>query len=129
MGESGKGPGDEQHQQVLWQLRERVKELTALQRVSRLLQERNVPLQQILEQIVGFLPDAFLYPASTAIRVRFDGHQAQSPHFVEHECRLQCRFTTADGGYTPSASMQRKIIHGAGRPAGTSSAHTAKSGA
>lgn len=37
-------------------------------------------------------------------------------------------FTTAAGGYTPTASIARKIIHGAGRPAGTSSAQMAKSG-
>ena len=35
--------------------------------------------------------------------------------------------TTAAGGYTPSCSMHRKSIHGAGRPAGTSSAHTTTS--
>lgn len=54
-------------------LRERVKELTCLYGIARLLSKPNITLEEILWGIVALLPSAWLYPEIAQARILLDG--------------------------------------------------------
>ena len=61
---------DLRHLQVA--LRERVKELTCLYDVARLMARSESPLDEVLQQAVEQLPSGWLYPDSAAARITLD---------------------------------------------------------
>lgn len=60
------------HHQTEAALRERVKELTCLYDISKIVQTPLISLEEILEQIVGILPPAWQYPDITYGRIILD---------------------------------------------------------
>ena len=73
MASSGRPPcGD-----VLHDLQERVKELTALHSTARLLQDEQRPVVELLADVVALIPPAWQYPEITCARVLFDGAEVQ----------------------------------------------------
>jgi signal transduction histidine kinase len=69
------------HAQVA--LRERVKELTCLYGIARLVARSDVPLENMLQSIVELLPPAWLYPEIATARIIFDGVPYTAPNFQE----------------------------------------------
>lgn len=63
-------------------LRERVKELTALHRTAKLLQSHDRPLRDLLQDMVSFLPEAWQYPEITSARICFEDIAISTPNFV-----------------------------------------------
>lgn len=76
---------------------ERVKELTALHRTLRLLQDSTRPIEEVLCQIVALLPPAWQYPDITVARITFDNLICTTPTFVETPWRQTASWVTADG--------------------------------
>jgi len=72
-----------QHGRLLHHLGERVKELTALHGVVRLLQDSRIPLDEVLRQVVLLLPPAWQYPDIAVARIRIEGVVAMTPRFQE----------------------------------------------
>ena len=72
-----------QHERLLHHLGERVKELTALHGVVRLLQDSRIPLDEVLRQVVLLLPPAWQYPDIAVARIRIEGVVAMTPRFQE----------------------------------------------
>jgi len=64
-----------------WALRERVKELTCLHGVARLLQNQRPAPASILGEIVSLLPPAWQYPEVTAARITLGSIEAATPRF------------------------------------------------
>ncbi len=65
------------HDPVRHNLAERVKELTALHRTARLLQDTARPREGLMREIVAFLPDAWQFPEVAGARIRLpDGEYA-----------------------------------------------------
>jgi signal transduction histidine kinase len=64
-------------------LRERVKELTCLYGISRLVEQSGASLQEVLQGIVEFLPPAWLHPESACARITLDGKSYESRKFKE----------------------------------------------
>ncbi len=60
-------------QHVRASLRERVKELTCLYRMSQMMEEPEIPLAALLHGIAGLLPRAWQYPEIAAARIVLDG--------------------------------------------------------
>ena len=54
-------------------LRERMKELTCLYRIALLKEEPAASVEEVLQGIVGVLPEAWLYPADAWVRLEVDG--------------------------------------------------------
>ncbi|MBW2263381.1 MAG: hypothetical protein JRG91_15560 [Deltaproteobacteria bacterium] len=54
-------------------LQERVKELTCLYGISRLVEQPGKPLEEILQGIVELIPPAWQYPGITSARIVIDG--------------------------------------------------------
>jgi signal transduction histidine kinase len=70
-------------------LRERVKELTCLHGIARLVKRPGRSLDEILTGIVRLLPPAWLYPEVTCGRIVLDGNAYMTPGFREGCDRLR----------------------------------------
>ncbi len=84
---------------VLHKLQERVKELTALHKTARILQDLSKPPGAVLQQVANLIPSAWQYPEVTAARIRFDGIGAATDGFRETVWR-QSAALTVRGGHT-----------------------------
>lgn len=71
------------HRDAQIDLRERVKELTCLYGIARLVSRPGITLKGILRGIVELLPSAWLYPEVAYARIVMDGHSYSTPHFRE----------------------------------------------
>jgi len=58
---------------VRHRLRERIKELTALHKAIRVVQDSAKSSSEVLQDLVGLLPPAWQYPEITAARILFGG--------------------------------------------------------
>ncbi|RKX77097.1 MAG: hypothetical protein DRP87_10090 [Spirochaetes bacterium] len=64
-------------------LRERVKELSCLYGIAKIIQRPGISIEDILSQIVEILPPAFQFPEQTAARIRMDEHEYRTANFKE----------------------------------------------
>ena len=71
------------HRDAQIDLRERVKELTCLYGIARLVSRPGITLDGILHGIVELLPSAWLYPDIACARIIMDGHSYCTPYFRE----------------------------------------------
>src|SRR5438105_6750950 len=62
-------------------LRERIKELTALYKALRVVQDSARSSSEVLQDLVGLLPPAWQYPEITAARILFSGREFVTPNF------------------------------------------------
>jgi PAS domain S-box-containing protein len=88
---------EKQKQRLLQDLGERVKELTVLHRMARLLQNEQKTGLELLQEIAGILPAAWRYPEVAAARVMFDGAEYTTPNFSPTRWKLCSPFTTPAG--------------------------------
>jgi signal transduction histidine kinase len=70
-------------------LAERVKELTCLYGLSRLMQEADLPLDSVLQGIAELVPPAWQHPGAAGCRITVDGGTAASPGFAQSALRLE----------------------------------------
>ena len=70
-------------QQRTHDLGERVKELTGLYSISRVLDRHDISLEENLELIAEVLPPAWHYPEITCARITFDGRKFTTENFKE----------------------------------------------
>ena len=78
-------------------LQERIKELTALHRTARLLQDRERPLDEVLADVAALLPPAWQYPEIAEGRIRCGEQSWATPDFRETEWRQFEIFGLRDG--------------------------------
>ena len=64
-----------------WPLNERIKELTCLYQMARLLDQKDNSLEDIFVGATEFIPPAWLYANSAAARVTFDGREYSGAPF------------------------------------------------
>jgi PAS domain S-box-containing protein len=89
--------GSEQRYRTLaHELDERVKELTLVHNVARLLQHDREIEQALIEEIVSLIPPAFLLPAQCAARIRYGDLEATTSGFWATEHRLIETFETGE---------------------------------
>ncbi len=70
-------------QQMRASLRERVKELTCLYRMARLMERPAIRLEKVLQNIAALLPPAWQYPEVAAARIVLDGECFSTEGFNE----------------------------------------------
>jgi PAS domain S-box-containing protein len=83
-------------QQLVHDLGERVKELTALHLTGRLLNEPGTP-GELLARLVRQLPDAWQYPAITDARIAVGDIDVRTDGFAVTPWMQRAEFRTADG--------------------------------
>src|SRR3974390_2576894 len=66
---------------ILHELQERAKELNCLYRVDELLNQSELPLEQILRGIVEILPPGWQYPHDCQARIVYEGQSIESANF------------------------------------------------
>jgi len=69
------------HRRAQVELRERVKELTCLYGIAKLVEQASLSLEKILQGIVELLPPAWLYPKITSARIILDKHAYATGNF------------------------------------------------
>ena len=74
---------------------ERLKELQGINRTTEIL-SRSETLEDSLQQICSFLPEAWQYPEHTAARITYDNKIFRSRRFRETPWRLRQEFETPD---------------------------------
>ncbi len=78
-------------------LRERVKELTALHRTARILQDHDRPAEELMGELVALLPGAWQYPEVAEARIRFRSRDYTTPGFRETAWMQRVEFAGCGG--------------------------------
>lgn len=76
------------HHRTQCELRDRVKELSCLFRITRLSAHRDMALDEVLQSIVELLPPAWLHSDIAHARLVIDGAEHRTPGFKKGEQRL-----------------------------------------
>jgi two-component system NtrC family sensor kinase len=71
------------HRRAQVELRERVKELTCLYGIAKLVERPSISLKEILQGIVELLPPAWLYPEIASARIILDEYSYTTSGFLE----------------------------------------------
>jgi len=82
---------------LMHDLGERVKELTALHRTARLLQEERPFDLELLSELVAWLPPAWQYPEVCEARITYADLEVRTPAWRETPWKQIATFTTNDG--------------------------------
>ena len=88
---------------ILQKLQERVKELTALHRTARVLQDHDRPVAELMGEVVALLPGAWQFPEVAVARIRLRDLEYVTPGFRETPWMQTAAFTGrggAQGGIT-----------------------------
>lgn len=88
---------EEENRKLLCDLRERVKELTALHQTARLLQHGQLTPATVLQEVTALLSAAWQDPEVAAARIQFDGLEYRTPNFAPTPWKQGATFTTAGG--------------------------------
>ena len=72
------------------ELEERVKELNCLYAISRLLGEKDISLDEILQRTVDIIPLSLQHPAKSCARIVLEGRVFETRNFVESPCKQGC---------------------------------------
>ncbi|NQT30472.1 MAG: PAS domain S-box protein [Candidatus Saganbacteria bacterium] len=72
---------EEEKESLLYDLRERAKELFCLQEMGRIVELPGISLGRILQQLPGIISAAFRWPELTCVRIELDRRQFMSPNY------------------------------------------------
>ncbi|MDT3777367.1 sigma 54-interacting transcriptional regulator [Nitrospira sp. MA-1] len=88
---------DQELKRTLHDLRERVKELTALHSTTQLFHNEDLSTQELLQCIADLIPPSWQYPEVTAARIRFGHLEITTPNFVLSPWTQREDFICRDG--------------------------------
>ena len=83
--------------ELLHRLGERVKELTALHKTARILQDDSRPSSALIEAVLALLPPAWQYPEITGARIYFQDLDIRSENYATTDWMQTAQFTTRTG--------------------------------
>lgn len=83
------------HEQLIYQNRERLKELMAINRTTALIM-KGKSIDDTLQSICDILPDSWQFPEHAAAKIIFEGHEYVSRQFVETPYVQREQFITFD---------------------------------
>ncbi|MGQ9648039.1 MAG: sensor histidine kinase [Thermodesulfobacteriota bacterium] len=99
------------HRHVQVDLRERVKELTCLYGIARLVAEPGISLEEILQGIVELLPSAWLYPEIASARIILDDRSYATSSFGKGISKLASEIIVSG---RPRGTVE--VVYGEARP-------------
>ncbi|MGZ5454641.1 MAG: sensor histidine kinase [Candidatus Aminicenantales bacterium] len=82
---------------VVWALKERVKELTALHGAARVLEHAGRAPEMILKEIVALLPPAWQYPEIAAAKISLGAVETATPNFARTPWSQTAAFSAGEG--------------------------------
>jgi PAS domain S-box-containing protein len=71
------------------QLQQRLKHLNCLYGLSKIVNRQEIPLEQIFQETVSLIRDAYRYPNTLCVRISFDGIQYKTDNFKKSELSRQ----------------------------------------
>jgi PAS domain S-box-containing protein len=71
------------------QLQQRLKHLNCLYGLSKIVNRQEIPLEQIFQETVSLIRDAYRYPNAMCVRINFDGIQYKTDNFKKSELSRQ----------------------------------------
>ena len=77
-------------------LKERVKEITCLYEITKIMHRPQVPLEETLEKVIGVIPKAFQYPSYAEASVELDGQIYGSREATEQTPFLNSQIIISD---------------------------------
>lgn len=77
-------------------LSQRVRELNCLYGMSRLMENRDLTLEDIFSKTVAFIPLSWRHPEITCARLRVEGREYKTPNFAETPWRLAAKVEQRD---------------------------------
>lgn len=86
---------EERNQKLIHAMGERVKELTALHKTARILQDEDKSIPELLDEIVRTLPHAWQYPEITACRIYLGELELKTSNFKPTKWKQIADFTVA----------------------------------
>lgn len=70
------------------QLKEREKELNCLYGLTRVIRDKNISIDDALENIIQLIPPSWQYPKITCARIKIDGKHVETDNFKETDWKL-----------------------------------------
>ena len=67
------------------ELQQRLKHLNCLYGLSKIVNRQEIPLEQIFQETVYLIRDAYRYPNTMCVRITFDGIRYETDHFKKSE--------------------------------------------
>jgi len=83
------------YQQLLAENRERLKELSCINRTTKIIKE-NKSIEETLQKIALILPKGWQYPEYTVARIKYDGKEYRSAQFEETQWLQKQEFNTIE---------------------------------
>ncbi|MFH1442142.1 MAG: PAS domain S-box protein, partial [Candidatus Omnitrophota bacterium] len=71
--------------ELFFERAERVKELNCLYGISKIVEEPNITLEEILQSVVDIMPPAFQFPDNVRVRIIFESKEFKTSGFKEGE--------------------------------------------
>ncbi|MEQ8225741.1 MAG: ATP-binding protein [Candidatus Eremiobacterota bacterium] len=81
---------------ILHDLQERIKELTALHKSATILQDDSKNTEEIMEEIIKILPASWQYPDIAAASITFEGREAKTDNFIRTAWRQSAFINTGN---------------------------------
>ncbi|MBW2428933.1 MAG: PAS domain S-box protein [Deltaproteobacteria bacterium] len=81
---------EEELQKSMSELEDRVKELNCLFEISRLVEKRDLTLDEILQGIIDLIPPAWQHPDITCARINLNGKKLKTQNFKETIWQQAC---------------------------------------
>jgi signal transduction histidine kinase len=99
------------HQYAQIELRERVKELTCLYGIARVVAQPGSSFDAIIQDIINLLPPAWLYPEITCARIVLDGMSFHTVDFQETPYRQKADIVVNNRkvGFVEVAYLKKKL--------------------
>jgi len=86
---TGSKRAEEEIKRREYDLKERVKELTCLYNISKLVEQMDISIEEVLERVLFYIPPAWQYPEITCARLFYKGLELKMPNFKETEWVLK----------------------------------------
>ncbi|MDD2717168.1 MAG: ATP-binding protein [Candidatus Wallbacteria bacterium] len=77
-----------ENQQSHWELRERVKELTCLYNIGKIVERPDSSFHEIISEISEMLPPSLQFPDIASCRIILDGREYKTAGFLEEKVKL-----------------------------------------
>jgi len=96
------------------QLQQHLKNLNCLYALSKIVNRQEIPLEQIFQETVYLIREAYRYPESTCVRLTFDGVRYKTDNFEKSESsrHTQIRAHEEDVGLIEVYHLGSKIENG-----------------
>ncbi|MCU0850800.1 MAG: nucleotidyltransferase domain-containing protein [Candidatus Thermoplasmatota archaeon] len=83
--------GVAQNGTMIHELKERVKELNCFYRITKIIRNSKLSIDEALQEIVKVIPPAWQYPEITCVRIYLEGREFKTDNFQQTEWKLDSR--------------------------------------